>query len=737
MGTVRHLVSRTWRRRLWAAVLALVVSVTAPALGRAQEGDAPPPSAAELEALIATLEDDAARAAFVAQLETLIAANRATAEPAAESSGLLGRVTRMFDRFGRELGTLARDVGGWQDMTDWLGAETGDADRRAVWLTAFAKVVLVLGAAFLVGGLARRALATPSRALFGRWGDDLITRVLVVIGRALVGFLPTVAFAAVAYGILAVIDPRDETRVVALALVNATIVVQLVIALSGAVLAPLATGARPLPVSDETAAYLHVWVRRLARVAAYGGFASEALLLLGVPPVGAGLMLRITGLVFVVLTFMLILQNRAAVADYLRGDGEGDGGRVLRLVLGRVADVWHLLAILGIAVAFAAWAVEAENTLDTIARGVIGTAVIVAAAKLVLLAAHRALDRLLAVGSDIAERMPGVEIRANRYLPVLRYGVAGLVLVVMLVAIGEVWGVDAVEWLTSPWARDVMSRLVAIGGIAVIALLAVEVTDGIVTRFLDAKDAAGNTVVRSARLRTLLPLARNTVLVFVVTIAVFTALAELGVDIGPMLAGAGVIGLAVGFGAQALVKDVITGAFILFENQMAIGDVVELGGTSGVVEGMTIRTITLRDGSGNVHTIPFGNVTMVTNMTRDFAYAVLDITVGYGEDTDRVTVALGALDADLREDSAVAAAVLGPLEVLGVEGLREAGVVVRARVKTRAGQQWFVQRRYLAAIKARFDRDGIDIPFRQRTVVVRHEGAPSAVLAAGGAAEDG
>lgn len=728
MTRLARAIRTAWRRLACIAAVVLLVALGLPA----QAADTAP-TAAELEALIATLEDDAARAAFVDQLRTLIDARQETAEAAPERAGLLGRVTKVFERIGRDLGALATDIGGWGDVTAWLGAELGSPERRAIWLTAFAKVILVLAVAFLAGGLARRALALPSRALFGRWGDGLVTRVLVVIGRALVGFLPTVAFAAVAYGALALIDPRDETRVVALALVNATIVVQLVVALSGALLAPLATGARPLPVSDETAAYLHVWVRRLARVAAYGGFAAQALLLLGVPAVGAGLVLRLFGLVFVALAFVLILQNRAPVADYLRRDGTGDGGQLLRTLLGRLADVWHVLAIAGIGVAFVAWAVEAEDALGTIARGVVGTGVIVVVGKLLLFGTHHALDRLLAVGGDIAERIPGVEVRANRYVPVLRYGLVGLVLLVMAVAIAEVWGLDALGWLTSPLARDVLSRLVTITGIAVIALLAIEITDGIVTRFLEAKDAAGNTMVRSARLRTLLPLARNTVLVFVITIAVFTALAELGVDIAPMLAGAGVIGLAVGFGAQALVKDVITGAFILFENQMAVGDVVDLGGTSGVVEGMTIRTIALRDLSGNLHTIPFGDVTRVTNMTRDFAYAVIEVGVSYQDDTDRVASVLVALDGSLRENPEIANAVLEPIEVHGVTGLADSSVLIRARVKTRAGQQWAIQRRYLAEIKKAFAREGIEIPFPQRTVLVRHEGAIDDAVAAAGA----
>lgn len=706
------------------AVAALLVSIAGAAPAPAQEVAATPDRATtEVEALLATLKDDARRADLIAQLETLVAARHAAEEPAGERAGLLGRVVAALGRIGREFSALANDVGGWHDVTAWFANEAGAAERRSVWAYAIGTVALVIALAALAGRLTRALLDAPLRALFNRWGGGLISRALVILGRAVVGFLPTIAFATLAYGVLAVVDPLPETRVIAAALINATIVVQIVSAASNALLAPLATGARAVPFDDETAAYLHVWVRRMARIAAYGGFASQALLLLGVPAIGAGLVLRVVGLVFVGLAVILILQNRAAVADYLRGI-DASAAHPLRLVAGRLADVWHLLAILSVAGAYVAWALEAEDALDTLVQGVVGTAVAVIAAKLVLLATGRALDRLLAVGVDIAERLPGVELRANRYIPVVRWGFSMVVALVALVAILEAWGLDAIGWLASAWVRDALARVVSIAGIALVALVVVEVTNGIVARFLEAKDAAGQTVVRSARLRTLLPLLRNSVLVFVVAIALFTALAEMGLDIGPLLAGAGVIGLAIGFGAQTLVKDVITGAFILFENQMAVGDVVDLGGTSGVVEAMTIRTIALRDLSGNVHVIPFGEVTGVTNMTKDYAYAVLDIGVDYREDTDRVAAVLTELDHDLRREPEVAGAVLAPIEVLGVNSLGDSAVVIRARVKTRAGHQWTINRRYLGAIKRRFDERGIEIPFPQRTIHVKHEGLP-------------
>ncbi|MGH6717904.1 MAG: mechanosensitive ion channel domain-containing protein [Alphaproteobacteria bacterium] len=596
-------------------VVALILAaIAATGSARADATADTEPATGEIEALLATLKDDAARAALIAELETLIAARRALMEPA-EEAGVLGSASASVGRIGRDLSALAAGIGGWRDIADWLGREAGDAERRAVWAIAIGKVVLVLVIAFAAGHLTRRGLARWSRAVFGRWGDGGMARLLVILGRVVVGVLPTVVFAVFAYGTLAVVGPLPETRVITLALVNATIVVQIVTATSSAMFAPLGNGARPLPLGDETAAYVHVWLRRLARVAAYGAFAGQALALLGVPPVGAGLVVRATGLVVVALIAVVIMQNRTVVANYLRGEDAGTT-QAVRFALGRLADVWHLLAVVAVSGAFVAWSIEAEDMLGTLVQGAVGTVMVIVAAKIVLVVVGRAFDRVLAIGADIAERVPGIELRADRYIPVLRQLFVMMVTLTAAVMIAEAWGIAAAGWLTAAWARDLLGRVVVIGVIALGALLVIEITNGVIGRFLEAKDASGAAVVGNARLRTLLPLARNMVMIFVVAIALFMILSEIGVDIGPLLAGAGVIGLAVGFGAQTLVKDVITGAFILFENQMAIGDMVKLGGTAGVVEAMTVRTITLRDVAGGVHVIPFGEVTRVTNMTR-------------------------------------------------------------------------------------------------------------------------
>jgi len=182
------------------------------------------------------------------------------------------------------------------------------------------------------------------------------------------------------------------------------------------------------------------------------------------------------------------------------------------------------------------------------------------------------------------------------------------------------------------------------------------------------------------------------------------------------MAGAGVIGLAIGFGSQALVRDIITGLFILIEDTIAVGDVVTVGGHTGLVEDLSIRTIRQRDVAGTVHTVPFGDVTSVENLTKDFSYALLDIGIAYREDTDVVSKILQEICEDLQADEDWGEKILEPIHVMGVQELADSAVIIRSRIKTEPIMQWSVKREFLRRVKKRFDQEGIEIPFPHTTM---------------------
>jgi moderate conductance mechanosensitive channel len=199
-------------------------------------------------------------------------------------------------------------------------------------------------------------------------------------------------------------------------------------------------------------------------------------------------------------------------------------------------------------------------------------------------------------------------------------------------------------------------------------------------------------------------------------VSLLMGLRELGFDIAPILAGAGVVGLAVGFGAQNLVRDVISGAFILLENQVRVGDVVTINGVGGAVEGLSLRTITIRSLDGTLHVFPNGSITTLANQTHEFSYYVFETGIAYAEDTDRVAKVLEELGAEMEKDEKLGPDVLAPLEILGVDAFQDSAVVIKSRIKTKPSRQWAVGREMNRRIKKRFDALSIEFPFPQRTI---------------------
>lgn len=229
-------------------------------------------------------------------------------------------------------------------------------------------------------------------------------------------------------------------------------------------------------------------------------------------------------------------------------------------------------------------------------------------------------------------------------------------------------------------------------------------------------ERADNKLEELKRIETLSRVFRYLTSVIITIVTGMLLLSELGISIAPILAGAGVVGLAVGFGAQSLVKDFFSGFFLLLENQVRQGDVVEVAGKSGLVQEITLRYVKLTDYNGNVHFIPNGIITTVTNMSREFAFAVMDIGVGYREDVDEVIAIMRAVGADMRTDDNFAMKILEDLEIAGVENLADSAVIIKCRFKVMSLEQWGVRREFLKRIKRAFDEHDIEIPFRQLTI---------------------
>jgi len=266
---------------------------------------------------------------------------------------------------------------------------------------------------------------------------------------------------------------------------------------------------------------------------------------------------------------------------------------------------------------------------------------------------------------------------------------------------------STMEWLIGTGIRVIV--------IIVLMLFALKIAGFTSTRlFMRFKRNKDDEVIKRAD--TLSHIIRYVLGITILTVGTVMILSEVGIDIGPIIATAGIVGLAVGFGAQNLVQDVIGGFFILLEDQVRVGDVVGISGKSGLVERITLRMIILRDLAGNVHYIRNGQIDIVTNMTKEYSRYVFDIGVAYRENTDEVVAVISAVDEELRADAEFADDILEPIEILGVDKYGDSAVYIKARIKTKPIKQWRIGREFNRRLKLAFDERDIEIPYPHMTV---------------------
>lgn len=709
-------------RRLSAAffILAAVFAVfPAPCALAADQPAASQPAAsqADVERLIHTMEDGTERQKLVDQLKLLIAADKTAQE--AEEPGLLSLLSDKIQDISDEVLDTASSLADVGRMASWVQKQLADPTLRAGWTEVLGKLAAIFGGGLVAEWLAMLILRAPRRLLERRQAPNRWLRLPLVAGRTVLELLPIIAFTIAAHSLRSVPSlVLDGNPLRATVMINmAYILTRFMLVSVQAVLMPGSSGIRVLPIDDETANYLFIWGRRLILSGVWGYFLVRALKLLGLPNSGYNFSFKLLGLVMTTLLVIFVLQNRQTVASWIRSQGAASGllGKVQGL-RNRLADVWHVLASLYIIASFCIWALQVKGGFEFIVRASLLTIVILAAANMLAGALAKLVDRAFAISEDLRRQFPHLEARANRYLAVMHNMVRGVVAFGTLLALAQAWGANTLAWLTSELGRHLISSTFSTAAVLIGALIVWELVNSSIERYLSQTGADGQAIQRSSRARTLLPLLRNVVMVVLIVFVALIVLSELGVNIAPLLAGAGVVGVAIGFGSQKLVQDVITGAFILFEDTIAVGDSVKIGEHTGTVEGMTIRTMRLRDLNGQVHTLPFSNVATVTNMSRDFGFHVFDIGVSYREDIDEVMGVMKQLGEEMAQDPDIGRNLIGEMEVFGIDKFADSAVVIRGRFKTLPGKQWMVGREFNRRVKRRFDELGISIPFPTTTL---------------------
>lgn len=733
--------------------------------------------------LIADLQDPEKRAKLIAALRALAAASgeahlpppppvaaattplRLPLAPNSLGAQILVDASHRLQTGSKRVVQSVQAVTDFQAIGDWLRDTATDPYAQARFFAALWRLVLILAIGLVADILAERALRRPRRSLEAMVGGGAeamtptpdggpaaapsetepatsdeplapappaagapviaiaLSRLPFVLFRFLLELVPSLILLGFVYGLLSTpLAGRASTQVVILAVVDAFVTVQVVMAAVRSLISPDNPGMRVFGLDDAAALAITRWVRRLVAVSIFGYALAEVGLVFGLDADAHDALLKIIALIVHVMLVVVVFKNRRLVAGWIAPSKE-DGGAIA-LARQRAARLWHHVAIIAILGLWLVWALGVPDGYRMLLKiGALSVVVLIAgrAARQVLLGA---LDRMFHVGAEpIAglEVVPGlvsISARARSYYRLLRAIVSGIITATILVLLLQAWGFGAFDWFSDgALGERVISALVTIALVLFLVLVVWEGVNELILRQVARLTSQGH-AARASRMRTLLPMIRAALAVVLFLIAGPVALSEIGVNIAPLLAGAGIVGVAIGFGSQKLVQDLITGVFLLLENAMQVGDWVTLAGVSGSVEALSVRTIRLRAGDGSVHIIPFSAVTTVNNSNRGLGNAAVSVSVAYKEDTDRVGEALREVAAGMRKDPAYQRGMLSDLQLWGVDKIEGAVVTIAGQIVCTDSARWGVQREFHRRMKKRFEELGIEIANPTQTVVL-------------------
>lgn len=738
MQAVVHKLRKT--RMIWAfaaTILFLGLSLgTAPV--HAQSTDpAPAESNAAMtddgiNTLLGILKDDAARAKLIEELEAAAApAENATAtvsEPVEEVISLGRRIGLVTQEFAEEavvvLTGISTDLSSGQSVFSGLRG-----DELGVLLKALPELLLIIVITVSVF-LVLRTLAKRFYSRLGRSAERagffrtvslfLVSNIIDLLIVLLAWTLGYVA-AILAVGEFGTIGIRQSMFLNAFLLVESGKVV------IRAVLSPAAAGLRLVRVTDHAAITINWSLSLVVGVLGYGQ-------LLVVPIVnrnasmaaGSGVSALLSVFVLIYLIYVVV-RRRNEVANWLSSSDEAlhseddQSGRQSNAsksgwahgLMVSLANTWHWIVLGYLSAMFLVVMTQpADVTLNAlVASGKILAALVVSS--LVSGWLSEAMTRGVALPDDINQKLPLLEPRLNRFVP-RAFGTLRLIIlaIVMFFVLDVIGMIDMRAWLESQLGLQITTSIISIAMILFVSFLLWLA----LTSFVDYRLNPEFGAVPTSRETTLLTLLRNAATIALVILTLMFCLSEIGLNIGPLLASAGVLGLAIGFGAQSMVKDIITGVFIQFENAINVGDVITVGGITGAVEKLSVRSVSLRDGQGVFHIIPFSSVNMVSNAMRDFSYSVCDLGIAYRENVEDARKAMHDAFDMMMEDPETAVSVIAPLEWLGITAFGDSAVMLRARIKTVPGKQWAIGRAYNGYLKTVFDERKIEIPFPQQTI---------------------
>jgi small conductance mechanosensitive channel len=674
-----------------------------------------------LEKLIETLETAEKREVLLNELRTLReyqkVQRKAEEVPEKEKPNFVERFVLEYSQvtretsgfFSRAFDFIRRAPEGLRRTRTYLSAPEKRATLyRTVTIIGLGiamALIIIIAIRRLTSALLGIALKEEKRTIRGRISEAGI--------RMVVRISPYVALFVGAFFVLRLLGIRGASYEFAMLFLLTLLFYRGIFNISRILLRPFEPKARVLPLADETSAYVWVWVKRFLNLAIIYYFVTESFEIFEAPPLFSAGIGRTLILFFPILATVLLLQIRRMYAP----SKVTREARFWDKLVYYCARFWPLVAgiiVWGNSVFIVA---NYKEAIIYIGHASLRTAAALAISWGVLWAIDPLFRKVFSLGDEIKQRFPGLEDKTNRYVGTLKRVAKAVVIVIAIGSILEFWGLQASWFVTSELGSTILSRVIAIGIVVGVIIAIIDLSEFLTKQLVASRtDQTGQTIEPGRKKRTLVPLFHWVINVSAIFVGGVIILNQLGVNVTPILAGAGIIGLAVGFGAQSLVKDFINGLFLLFEDSVAVGDVVVVNGTGGLVEGVSLRTIKMRDLAGNVHVIPNGGVDAITNMTKDYSRYVFEVGVAYREDVDEVMAVLKEIGESIEKDPEFKDDILEPLEILGVDKFDDSAVVIKARITTKPIKQWRVAREFNRRMKKVFDERNIEIPFPHRTV---------------------
>jgi len=670
----------------------------------------------DVERFVAPLSDVEARRLLIERLREDTAGAEAS-DAVMEESRFVGVIQALQARsvaISERFDAMAQAVRNMPDALEYTLRNLTDDEGFPAVAKALAVLAVMIGLGLGAEWLLDTRLRESRRRLSVSTATAWSSRLGLLLLRVALDLLSVAVFSIIAYGIsFAFFERFDPLRLLVTTYLAVIALVRVVHVIASFVLAPRAAGIRLLALDNRDATDLYRWVLVLTALGASGFFTSGLLTVLGMPGDLHRLFAILVGLMVTALLVALVWFKHERVARAMMTSGTGQT-QALRTAL---AQSWHLLATAYLLLVWGVWAMNVLLQRADEAYAAVYSLLIVLAVPVADRLAHLLLEHGFRARTVDA---PEVRERARRLQAVLQSGLRIVLAGIALLALAEAWGIGVLAAFETPMGARLAAATFNISvalllAYAVWEIMKIYVDPQIAPReedqSLDSDGEGGGTP--ASRAQTLLPLLRTFVQIVLVVMVTMIVLSSLGVNIGPLLAGAGVVGIAIGFGAQKLVQDIFSGIFFLVDDAFRVGEYVEAAGMKGTVEYISIRSMRLRHHLGTVQTVPFGEIGAVKNHSRDWVIVKQEIRLPYATDIEKVRKIIKRVGREMMENEDLSRKMLQPLKSQGVYRMEESALIVRMKFMAIPGEQWIPRREAFRRVRDALAAEGIHFAHRE------------------------